>query len=206
MKKGFLASLAIGFLMLGMVGQSSAVTIGNSVIDRGGIDTATNFTMIDTNLMFTENGLIDEWTVWTNGGSTIYLQTFEYISGDQYKLTGQNIVTTAGVGLNTFAISGVDQIQAKIGEFIGWTNPVGTIEFDYIGSPTNLNTGPVLFDVTANNITTVGDIFTANSSFLAGLNRTYSISANVSPTPEPATLFLLGFGVLGLAGVSRKRE
>jgi hypothetical protein len=48
--------------------------------------------------------------------------------------------------------------------------------------------------------------FDATSSVYANLDNFVFGSAGITPIPEPATLSLLGFGLLGLAGLRKKRS
>jgi len=195
------------FLLFSVVSTVNAYTIGNDVTARPAIDTATNFTMIDTNLMFTEDGFIDSWSFWAapsdQSVGTIYLQTFKFLGGYQYKLTGQNVITGASLGLNNFSFLPENQIAATAGEYIGWTTSEGTIPFTYINGIVANYPGSVVYDSDA--VTSVGQFFNTCMNDPNGLDRIYSISADVAPVPEPSTLLLLGSGLAGLA-FWRKRK
>ena len=44
-----------------------------------------------------------------------------------------------------------------------------------------------------------------SSTWGHGMNETFYVRDAASPTPEPSTMMLLGFGLVGLAGVAKKK-
>jgi hypothetical protein len=88
------------------------------------------------------------------------------------------------LGLNTFSF---DVTSLSI-----FSNSSQTITLmgDGLAKITNLDDTPGTWNISANR---------------SGGTATFSSSAEVSGVPEPATLFLLGFGLIGLAGYSRSR-
>jgi len=51
----------------------------------------------------------------------------------------------------------------------------------------------------------IGDTFSSNWNVVCG-NSYIGLEATVSPVPEPATMLLLGKGLIGLAGLGRKKK
>ncbi len=50
------------------------------------------------------------------------------------------------------------------------------------------------------------EIFTATANLNQGEYEAHRITVNAEPVPEPATLFLLGSGILGFVGIKRRKK
>ena len=136
--------------------------------------------------------------LWAENAGSIYLQTFSHVTGDKYEVASETFFNVT-VGFNQLNVSGVVNYQS--GDYIGWTttNP-SVISYDYnnIGEEVTWSPGNNQFVLGVGNTLEFPGIGDDNS-------RTYSISADIAPVPEPATMLLFGLGILGLAGVSRKK-
>ncbi|WDN91023.1 hypothetical protein BuS5_03995 (plasmid) [Desulfosarcina sp. BuS5] len=135
------------------------------------------------------------------GHGTVYLQTYKGIENNIFKVTGQNSFTVTNIGLNTFTIADSDKIHYSVGDYVGWTftNPA-IIPFDFGGEE-------VRWTLQNQMVIGVGSTLTFPTTGPGSpynRNRIYSISAETSPIPVPATIWLFCSGLLGLGFWRRK--
>ena len=202
--KKHLIFISFVLLSLGIVQNSSATTVlGNDIIARSSIDGASNINFIDPTLVFTSNGYITSWDIYAvRDDSEFALQVFRSTGvTDEYTLVGENYFANAGA-LNevSFDIAAVDQIQVLTGDIMGWWfgDNEGVIVFS--GSSEPVHWQSEVFNL--NGHIDVGE--TVTFGFSGG--REYSISANYTAVPVPASVWLLGSGLLALVGVARRRK
>jgi len=196
MKKNIFSVIVIVLMSYGQLAQ--AALVGNDPIDRSTLDGGfLNF--VDTGSIFTDSGVIDEWTIYGKRAGDLYLQVYRgSLTSASLQLIGQNHVSVLGNGVETFTIDAVDQISVQAGDVMGWAFDIpATVPFDYIGDK-------IRWGSFSN---TIGEFV----NFHTASTRTYSIAANLntgnpSPVPIPAAVWLFGSGLMGLIGMMRKKS
>ena len=208
--KKYLVLVSMLLLLCG-VGVASAETIGNDIIDRPTLDGATHIAFIDPTLYFPSAGILDSWSFWVEGnpGDLFATQIYRYTgSGDDWTLVYHQafeIGTDVDVG-ESLGISATPGFGIEADDVVGWWFGAGggTIPFTYTGQD-DVEWSNYLS--TSYNNPAVGDIvrFDTDEWARSSQKRDYSIAANYTPVPEPATMLLLGVSLFGLAaGVRRK--
>jgi hypothetical protein len=193
--KKLLVSLAIGFLMIGMVGTASAVVLTFDDIpgvsqnawgpigSYGGFNFTTNtnkpMSWIDTvDSTFNFGSVSGDFTMLNNdGGSAIITSS----TGSDFTFTGLYTRSWFGYTRSVF-------IQAFNNGISVWTST-----FTLNESWQSIAGSSVIIDELHLNF---GEFFLVDNLELNG--------SGSSPVPEPTTMLLLGFGLVGLAGVRRK--
>ena len=182
-----------------------ALTLGHEVTDRNNVDSWQHFTMIDKSLKFDTDGYITGWDIFakqkgsnTFSSTDIYFQTFQLIDSsiDRYQLNNSYLYNVESDGENNVSLLSNEYMYFKKDAYIGWTFNIPTI-------PYTQNVGNVDWPINENNkVVNVGETFQFGGT---GGARTYSISAEYQPVPEPTTMLLFGTGLLGLVGFGRKK-
>ncbi len=202
MTKKFLVSLAIGFLMFGMVGTASAVVLtfddilGVTQNDYGEIGSygGFDFKTINGSPNYNRMDWIDTVGSQWNYGS---------VSGDFTMLNNYSgsAIITSSTG-SDFTFSGLytriwlDNIESRNVDIEAFNNGSSVWVSDFILTTTweFIAGSSVIIDELHLNF---GNNFLVDNLELNG--------SGSSSVPEPATMVLFGLGLLGLAGVSRKK-
>ena len=144
-------------------------------------------------------------------------------SGFSVKLEGGDVALNGPTGLTAGSVSGMTGNAGMIG-FTGLTfkqfrtsqniSGFGTFDFDYAnikGAPGGVvSVDTLTFVLTASGLkasqfTGVGLHFCTASGAGCGPETGFAASGPATPVPEPETMFLMGTGLIGVAGMVRHR-
>lgn len=190
MKKSFLVGITIGILMFGMAGAASSDSV----------DMVINFS--GTNALFWSP---PEYSAWSPVAVELDPGTYS-LKPVKHEIEGDGILYNgaynfgSGYGFSS-GYSVATKFQADITNYYSGHTTQSTIEeaFKYAmaGSFTISEKSTIYFGV--------HDSYYPDNSGGISLRLTGSLSSS-SSVPEPATMILFGFGLLGVAGISRRKK
>ena len=197
-------------LAIGCAAAAHADTIapGSYLVQTGGQDQFTS-----NSITFTPNTAVIAQFNGAGGTFGTYLSAgnpVTFLSGTNPYTQGTNISAPGG-SLQLFSVTGggetftffIQSYSAQYGSFTGCTS--GNTCLNITGNGYFTGSGVHTYDASPGT-------FQFDSSYVGGPNgqqigsiTSFAAQAAVSPTPEPASLALLGTGLLGVFGVARKR-
>lgn len=166
-------------IMFWSVGVSAAVTIGHDIIYRDSLDVWSDFSQVDLSMQFTDNCQIDSWSIYAKSTGNITLQVYRHVSGNTYRVVGENHFVINSPGINNLLVPESDKIKVQPGDYVGWTFfswSDARIAYNY-GS-TNLVRWPSSPGQFASGVG-------SQLNFSDSGNRTYSIAVTTSPAGVP---------------------
>lgn len=218
MGKKYLVGLAIGFLMFGMVGMANANLIQNGSFELGSFSGGSHSQPLAMEIS-TGSTAIANWSI--TGSSLAWEKTGAFSltpsDGDfMLDLTGwsdqspyggvyQTINTTMG---STYTLS-IDLAAYHLDAPVSVLVNAGSTSqsFNWVGNKNEWHSFSFNFIADSpNTLINIAGTGSGTRAFFIGLDNVSVEGVTNAPIPEPATMMLFGLGLIGVAGVSRRKK
>lgn len=192
--KKLIVMLTLLLSLLGVVGYAGATTLDFDSYDEG--------TIISTSGFFSDVAFSSDYDLFVTAASG---QLQAELSGKAVRTTTKFTHPNPFVGI--FSISGVNSVSVTLGDVNADQDNLFLIAFD--SNNNIIDSDSYLWPVDAKggvNLTVMGTniAYVKFGSTGTSPNSVYFDNFTYTSVPEPTTILLIGFGLLGLAGLRRK--